>query len=179
LYTLGRMLTYAVLGALIVASMLSVPELSYALQKYMNKLVGPVLIIVGMVLLELISFDLPASGLLEKLRQRADMLGGASAFLLGVLFALSFCPVSAALFFGSLVPLAVKYKSGLLLPSLFGIGTGLPVLAFAVLLAAGASWVGKAYNKLTQVELWARRITGVIITAVGIYFCLAYIFNLL
>jgi len=179
LYTLGRMLTYAVLGALIVASMLSVPELSYALQKYMNKLVGPVLIIVGMVLLELISFDLPASGLLEKLRQRADMLGGASAFLLGVLFALSFCPVSAALFFGSLVPLAVKYKSGLLLPSLFGIGTGLPVLAFAVLLAAGASWVGRAYNKLTQLELWVRRITGVIITAVGIYFCLAYIFNLL
>ena len=76
LYTLGRVLTYAVIAALIVASVLSVPELSYVLQKYMNKLLGPVLIIVGMVLLELISFNLPASGLLEKLRQRAAMLGG-------------------------------------------------------------------------------------------------------
>jgi len=96
----------------------------------------------------------------------------------GVVFALSFCPVSAALFFGSLVALSIKSGSCILLPSLYWIGTGLPVVVFAVLAVLGAQSVARAFNKLTQVEWWARRITGGIFVIVGVYLCLRYIFCL-
>jgi threonine/homoserine/homoserine lactone efflux protein len=94
-----------------------------------------------------------------------------------MLFALSFCPVSAALFFGSLVPLALQNEAPVSLPALYGIGTALPVLAFAVLIAGGAESVSKAFNRLAQVDKWARTVTGVVFVGVGIYFCLAYIFQ--
>ena len=177
LYTLGRMLTYVVLGIILVSTALSVPRVSYLLQKYMNKLLGPILILVGMILLELISFNISGSGLSEKMQKRVESLGIWGAGLLGIVFALSFCPVSAALFFGSLVPLSVKCGSGFALPALYGLGTGLPVFLFAVLLAFGAKSVGKAFNKLTQLERWIRRATGAIFILIGIYYCLAHIFG--
>jgi cytochrome c-type biogenesis protein len=176
-YTLGRMLTYAILGILIVTSVLSIPQLSYILQKYINKILGPVLILVGMILLELIQINISGSALSAKMQKRAESLGIWGAGLLGIVFALSFCPISAALFFGSLIPLSVKCNSTVVLPALYGIGTALPVLLFAVLLALGAKSLGKAFDKLTQIELWIRRITGAIFILIGIYYCLAYIFN--
>jgi cytochrome c biogenesis protein CcdA len=112
------------------------------------------------------------------MQKRFESWGIWGAGLLGVIFALSFCPISAALFFGSLIPLSVKSGSGLMLPALYGLGTGLPVLLFAVLIAFGAQWVGRAFNKLTQLELWIRRVTGGIFILVGIYYCLMYIFNI-
>ncbi len=177
LYTVGRMLTYIVLGILFVTTALSVPQVSYLLQKYMNKLLGPVLIIVGMILLELISFNLSRSGVSEKMQKRIESLGIYGAGLLGIIFAMSFCPVSAALFFGSLIPLSLKYDSGFILPALFGLGTGLPVFIFAVLLAFGAQSIGKTFNKLTRLEWWIRRATGVVFVLIGIYYCLTYIFG--
>ncbi|MHC4193087.1 MAG: aromatic aminobenezylarsenical efflux permease ArsG family transporter [Planctomycetota bacterium] len=179
LYTLGRILAYVALGSLLVTSVLSIPQLSYFLQKYMNKILGPILIFVGMILLELISISISGPGLSERMQKRVEILGIWGAALLGIVFALSFCPTSAALFFGSLIPLAVKYKSGFTLPALYGFGTGLPVLFFAVLIAFGAQSVGKAFNKLTQLERWIRRITGVIFIVIGIYFCLTHIFGIL
>jgi cytochrome c biogenesis protein CcdA len=179
LYTLGRILAYVALGSLLVTSVLSIPQLAYFLQKYMNKILGPILIFVGMILLELISINISGPGLSERMQKRVEILGIWGAALLGIVFALSFCPTSAALFFGSLIPLAVKYKSGFTLPALYGLGTGLPVLLFAVLIAFGAQSVGKAFNKLTQFECWIRRITGVIFIVIGIYFCLTHIFGIL
>jgi cytochrome c biogenesis protein CcdA len=99
------------------------------------------------------------------------------AGLLGMVFALSFCPVSAALFFGSLLPLAIKYESSVLLPSLYGVATGLPVLLFAILVALGAQSLGRAFNKLTRIEWWARRITGAVFVVVGVYYSLTFIFG--
>ena len=90
---------------------------------------------------------------------------------------LSLCPLSAALFFGSLIPVAVKCGSGVLLPALYGVGTGLPVLLFGFLIALGARSLGSAFDKLSRVEWWARRITGGVFIAVGIYYSLAYIFG--
>ena len=176
LYTIGRMLTYIVLGILFVSTALSVPQVSYLLQKYMNKLLGPVLIIVGMILLELISFNLSGSGVSEKMQKRIESLGICGAGLLGIIFAMSFCPVSAALFFGSLIPLSLKYDSGFMLPAVYGLGTGLPVFVFAVLIAFGAQSIGRAFNKLTRVEWWIRRTTGIIFVLIGFYYCLTYIF---
>lgn len=177
LYTAGRTLTYVVLGVLLVSSLLSAPYLSHALQKYMNKALGPLLILIGMVLLELISVSFSGSGVSEKMQKRVNAMGMSGAMLLGLVFALSFCPVSAALFFGSLIPLALRCESGVILPSAYGIATGLPVLVFAVLIALGARRVGQTYNKLVVFEKWARRVTGAIFVVVGIYYCLLHIFG--
>ncbi len=177
LYTVGRTLTYTVLGALLVASLLSAPRLSHMLQKYMNLAMGPLLIIVGMVLLELISFARKGGGVSEKMQKRVDRLGMWGALLLGIVFAISFCPVSAALFFGSLLALAVTNESGIILPAVYGIGTALPVLVFAVLIAFGANRIGKTYNRMAAFEYWARRTTGLVFIAAGIYYSLTYIFG--
>jgi len=179
LYTAGRVLTYTVLGVLLVSSLLSAPSAALILQKYMNQILGPVLILIGMLLLEIISLGSFGSGLAARLQKRADRWGVLGALLLGVVFALSFCPVSAALFFGSLLTIAVKAKSGILLPAVYGIGTGLPVLAFAILIAAGARSLAKVFDKVTAFERWARRVTGVVFLGIGIYYTLAYVFRVL
>ncbi len=179
MYSLGRMLTYLIIAIVVISSILAIPEISNTLQKYMNKLLGPILIIVGMFLLELLSFSLPRIRTGDKMQKRIAGSGVMGAGLLGMLFALSFCPTSAALFFGSLIPLSLKHESNILLPSIYGIGTALPVFVFSFLIAFSAQMVGKVFNKLTQIELWVRRITGGVFIIVGIYFCLIYIFRVL
>lgn len=176
-YVLGRMLAYLGLGMALIAGLLSAPQLSVFLQKYMNRILGPVLILVGMVLLDLLRFNLAGGGVGERMQERAGKGGVWGAGLLGFLFALSFCPVSAALFFGSLIPLSVKDGSSVLYPLMYGAGTGLPVIVFAMMIAFGAKSISALYRKLTRVELWARRVTGAIFIAVGVYYSLIYIFE--
>lgn len=177
LYAAGRTATYLVLGVVLSASLLSISGVSYFLQTWMNRLLGPLLIIVGMFLLELIALPSGSgSSWSERLQARADKLGVWGAALLGLLFALSFCPTSAALFFGSLLPLAVKNGSAVAFPALYGIGTALPVLAFGVAIALGAKGLGQAFRRVSAFELWARRITGAVFIAVGIYLCVRYLF---
>ena len=178
LYTLGRTLTYLVLGIVLVYSLLSAPALSFILQKYMNMVLGPLLILVGMVLLEFITFNINSGGISEKMRLRVEQSGIWGAGLLGILFALSFCPTSAALFFGSLLPLAIQQKSGVLVPASYGLATGLPVLLFAVCIALGANWVARLYDKVVIFEKYARYATGAIFILVGIYYTLAHAFGL-
>lgn len=177
-YTLGRTLTYLVLGIFLVKSLLAAPYLSQVLQKYMNMLLGPILILVGMVLLELINPRVGGFTISERMQKRATGWGLGGALLLGIVFALSFCPTSAALFFGSLIPLAVKSESSVMLPFVYGAGTGLPVLLFALLIAFSAQSLGKFFNKLTQFEFWARRVTGVLFIIIGIYYTLVYVFGI-
>lgn len=177
LYIFGRTLTYAVLGIMLVSSLLSAPALSHILQKYMHLALGPILILVGMVLLELISFPLPSFGGGGSMQARIDALGAWGALLLGILFALSFCPVSAALFFGSLLPLAVQHQSGILLPVLYGIATGLPVALFSLVIACGLQRLAEAYKALTGFEVWARRLTGILFIGIGLYYCVTKIFG--
>ncbi|MHC4605665.1 MAG: aromatic aminobenezylarsenical efflux permease ArsG family transporter [Planctomycetota bacterium] len=177
LYTAGRTLTYVALGVLLVWSLLSAPHVSHVLQKYMNKLLGPVLILVGMVLLDLIRLKLSGSGIGEKMQKRVEALGMWGALLLGIVFALSFCPLSAALFFGSLIPVAVRCGSGVIVPTAYGVGTGLPVLVFAVVIGLGARSLGRTFERMRVFERWARRVTGVVFIAVGVYYCLTYIYR--
>jgi cytochrome c biogenesis protein CcdA len=173
LYTSGRSLAYLALGSLLVSSLLSAPLLAHTLQKYMNRALGPVLILVGLVLLGAITFSLPGGGIGDKLQKKVESMGVWGAGLLGLLFALSFCPTSAALFFGSLLPLALHQQSGVMLPGVYGIATGLPVLLFAVLIALGANKVGRAFNRIQAFERWARRVTGALFILIGIYYCLS------
>jgi cytochrome c biogenesis protein CcdA len=177
MYAAGRTLTYVLLAAGIVASLLSIPELSDALQMNMNRLVGPVLIIAGIALLGVIPMPDLGTQLGESIQAKASTWGLAGAGLLGILFALSFCPVSAALFFGSLIPLAVTGGSAVSMPSLYGLGTAIPVITFSILLAAGSKALSRVFATLTRLEWWARRGTGVAFILIGVYYTLRFVFE--
>ncbi len=180
LYTAGRSLVYLALGAAAVWSLMSLVTVSSFLQGTFQRLIGPLLILIGLLLLGLVKLDLGGGvGFGEGLQRRVDRAGIWGAGLLGVLFALSFCPVSAGLFFGSLVPLAVDQGSPVALPALFGVGTALPVAAFALLAAAGAGWLGRALDRVQVFERWARRVTAVVFIVVGVYETLRSTFYLI
>lgn len=178
LYTLGRSAVYVAIAAILVASLLSAPTVSVTLQKYMNKLLGPMLILLGMILLGLITLPSRGSDLGQKVGQRVADWGVWAGLVLGVVFALSFCPASAALYFAGLIPMCVKAESSILLPLVFGISTALPVVIFAILIAISANAMATAFNSITAFERWARRVTGVIFLLIGIYFSLAFIFKI-
>ncbi len=169
-YTLGRILAYAIIGVLIIKSLLSVPAVAHFLQGNMNKLFGPALVVVGVLLLDIFKFSLPGMNLSCDRQNRLADSGSWGALGLGSLFALSFCPVSAALFFGSLIPLALKTKGGAMLPLFYGLGTGLPVLFFAIAIALGVKSLNQWFHKLARLELYTRRSTGVIFIIVGVYY---------
>jgi cytochrome c-type biogenesis protein len=177
LYTLGRSIAYVGVGVVIVASLLAVPDLSFFLQRNINKILGPILIVLGILLLGVLRLNISGPGYGVRLQQRVDRLGMWGAGVLGLLFALSFCPISAGLFFGGLIPIAIERQSSVLLPTVFGIGTALPVVVFAIVIAFGAHHLGKAFNRLTQIERWARRVTGAVFVAAGVYLTLAYVFG--
>jgi len=179
LYTLGRALVYTAIGVLLVMSLLSAPAVSLTLQTWMNKLLGPILILVGMVMLGLLRLSFRGRGMSKRLQQRVERWGVLGALGLGALFALSFCPVSATLFFGSLLPLAVKHGSGILLPFVYGIGTAVPVVIFAIVLAFGTRWLGRLFERVTLIERWVRFFTGIIFIGVGVYMSLVYVYRVL
>jgi cytochrome c-type biogenesis protein len=198
LYTLGRCLLYLGLAALLATTALSIPAVSVFLQKYMHLVLAPIFLLLGMFLVGLITTNLGGAGMTEGMQKKVDAMGVWGALLLGVLFAVSFCPTSAAWFFG-LIALIMGSEAGaittllakvgislpeaslpggtLVLPFIYGIGTALPVLMVAFLLAYSAKSVGKTYNMLSKVEWWARQVTGWIFILAGVYFSLKYAFE--
>lgn len=177
LYTAGRTLAYVGLGAGITAGLLAGGGTSRFLQLYLNEILGPLLILLGMVLLGMLGGAASLNLAGDTLQKQAAKRGAWFALPLGALFALSFCPVSAGLFFGALVPLAVKNGSYLALPTVYGVGTALPVIAFAFLIVFGGKYLGKAFNCLTQVDLWFRRAAGSLFVLAGLYYCLTHIYG--
>lgn len=178
LYATGRTMAYVLLGTVITAGLLGSADVSRFLQKYMNEALGPILILLGLVLLGWIGSGASMHLGAEKLQEKAKNGGIVWAVPIGFLFALSFCPVSAGLFFGGLLPLAIHHESSVLLPVIYGIGTSLPVVLFAILLALGSTYVAKAFNRLTQIEIWIRRLAGTAFILAGIYYCLTHIFEI-
>jgi len=178
LYTVGRCLAYLAVGIFVTKGLLSIPGVSNFLQKYLNLLIGPLMLAVGLLLLGIFNFNLGGGGMGKNLQTKIDKMGIWGAGVLGLIFALAFCPTSAGLFFGGLIPLAVKSNSAFLIPILYGIGTALPVIGFSLLLAFGAHLVGAAFNKLTAIEIWVRRITAAVMILVGIALILKHNFGL-
>jgi len=174
-YTAGRMVSYAVLGFLIIHSLLSVPAVANFLQKYLNKAFGPILIVTGLFLLDVFKFNLPGLSLSQKHQNKLAESGIGGAFVLGAFFALVFCPVAAALFFGSLIPLALEHKAGVVLPFIYGIGTGVPVLGFAIAIAVGVKSLSPWFEKIAVLEGYMRKITGAVFILVGIYYFFIYL----
>ncbi|MEW5796180.1 MAG: aromatic aminobenezylarsenical efflux permease ArsG family transporter [Candidatus Zixiibacteriota bacterium] len=175
MYTLGRSAVYVAVGALTVAGTMAVPKLSFFLQNHFNEFLGPILLVAGLILLGALRFKGTGPAVAEGTQERLARQGLWGGGLLGVLFALSFCPVSAALYFGSLIPLAVKSQSTILVPTVFGIGTAIPVVAFAVLIAVGTRFIGGVFNRLTALERWARLTTGVVFVLIGLYLSAVHI----
>jgi len=174
-YTLGRAVSYTVLAVIIFlgADQFSV---SGTFQKYGEKIIGPLLIIIGLFMLDILKIKFPGLG---KLTQRFEEKGTKNywdVLLLGILFALAFCPYSGVLYFGMLIPITISSASGLYLPVVFAIATGIPVIIFAWLIAFTISGVGVLYNRIKTFEKWFRRIISVLFIGVGIYYVINVFF---
>lgn len=178
-YTLGRTLCYLTINLIIVAGVVSIPGVANFLQLHMNRLLGPVLCITGLFILELVPLKLPSFSPAQARLQILGKSGFMGAVLLGYVFAMTFCPVSAAFFFGSVIPMAVKYHSRVVFPLVYGIGTALPVIGVAFIMAYSTRIAGIFLDRLSRVERWLRRITGSLFILIGVYFCLKYIFRLI
>ncbi len=176
LYTLGRMISYSVLGILIIVAGLEIPGVASFLQDFGEQILGPLLIVVGLIMLNIdrLSFSL-GGGKLSSIGGKVADRGMIGGLLLGVLFALAFCPYSAVLFFGVLIPLALKTTGGVTLPAVFAIGTGLPVLIFGMLISIGVSRVSTWLNALTRAEKIIRVIVSIIFIGIGIYYVVLWI----
>lgn len=178
-YGAGRVIAYVALGGLITAAVLSATSISSALQSVMAKIIGPLLILAGMVVLKLLPSPASMGVPFAKKAERFKGTSIAGAGLLGFLCALAFCPVSAALFFGSLIPLSIEHKHGLLYPMLYGVATAFPVVTLGVGLALGAHWAGTILKQLPRIEQISRQITGIVFILAGLYLTAKYVFALI
>ncbi|MGD9639090.1 MAG: aromatic aminobenezylarsenical efflux permease ArsG family transporter [Alphaproteobacteria bacterium] len=176
-YTLGRALAYILIGFFIVKSIIGSQILALNLQLYMNSILGPLMIITGLVILDILRLPFPNLGAGNKLQKVVEKMGLLGCVLLGFVFALSFCPVSTALFFGGLIPIAIEHKSSFFIPAVYGVATGIPVLIFAFVIAFSTKKLGLIFNKVSVFEQYARKITGVIFIITGAYFVYYYILN--
>ena len=168
MYTIGRAITYTVI-ALVIYFGSDQLQFSGFFQRYGGKVLGPLLIIMGLFMLDIIRISFPGFSKLTSGLQNKKKWGYLDALLLGLLFALAFCPYSGVLYFGMLVPLTIASAAGLYLPAVFAIATGIPVIIFAWILAYTLSGVGGFYNKLKIFELWFRRLIAIVFILVGIY----------
>jgi cytochrome c biogenesis protein CcdA len=170
LYALGRSLAYICLAALIVASLLEVSPLAVFLQKWIGRITGPLLILVGLFLSGILRLPSLGGNLAGRAGEHVSRWGAAGSCLLGTVFALSFCPVSAALFFGSLLPIALERESSVLVPLAYGLGTGLPVLVLAWTLMGGVQAASHFFQKVADWERPARIATAIIFILAGLYY---------
>lgn len=169
IYTLGRAISYTTLG-LILFFGANQMKVSLIFQGWGEKLLGPILILIGLFMLDIFTIKLPAfSGLTDRIGEQSKKSHW-STLLLGMIFAMAFCPYSGVLYFVMLIPITIASASGLYLPIVYAIGTGLPVIVFAWLLAYAVGNVGNMYNKIKIFELWFRRIMSVLFILVGIYY---------
>mgnify|MGYP001169935963 CR=1 FL=1 len=168
IYTVGRAVAYTLL-ALILYVGADQLKISGWFQQYGEKIAGPLLLIIGIFMLDVLKIKFPGVGNLSQRFQKKDRHTYLDVFLLGVLFALAFCPYSGVLYFGMLIPITISSASGLYLPAVFALATGIPVITFAWLIAYTLSGVGKLYNNIKTFELWFRRVVSVLFIVTGIY----------
>ncbi len=169
LYTTGRAISYFGIAFII---FLGADQLKFSgfFQQYGEKFIGPLLLIIGIIMLGIIKINFPAlSGLTSKMENKKRW-GYLDVILLGIIFALAFCPYSGVLYFGMLIPLTVSSASGLVLPVIFAIDTGIPVIIIAWILAYAISGIGTAFNRIKSFEIWFRRVIAVLFIIVGLYY---------
>ena len=171
LYALGRMASYIGLTALIVYAGLNIQAISLFLQEYGEKLIGPFLVVMGILMLEIV--DIPVMGgrgWLQKIELYLGEKGYLGAFLLGVIFALALCPFAAVLFFGMLIPIALKTGDAIIVPAVFAIATALPVIIISLVLTQGVNRVSGMMASVQKMEKWIKWAVAAVFIIVGMYY---------
>lgn len=169
-YTLGRAITYFGLALILYLGASNV-HLARFFQMYGEKIVGPLFLVVGFLMLDFIKISIPGlGGLSEKFKIAASRGSSTMALIMGIVFALAFCPYSGVIYFGMLIPMTITSASGLYLPLIFALATGLPVIIFAYFIAFTLSEVGSLYNKIKVFELWFRKGVAILFIIVGLYY---------
>ena len=178
LYTLGRVVAYTLLGVVLITIIKGGSSL-FGIQKFISKygelILPPVLLLIGLYMLFGSKLRLPSFGFNGNVERFAKH-GGWGAFLLGVLFALAFCPTSGVFYFGMLIPMSATSVMGYLLPILFAIATALPVLIVAWVLAFSAGQIGKVYGQMQTIQWWLNFAVGILFILIGIYYCITVYF---
>ena len=174
LYTLGRTIAYTLLGVVLITVLRSGASV-FGIQKFIatygELILPPALLLIGLFMLFGNRLNLPSCGFGDKGEGLAQR-GGFGALMLGVLFALAFCPTSGVFYIGMLIPMSASVSMGYLLPILFAIATALPVLVVAWILAFSAGQIGAVYGKMQTIQKWLNRVVGVLFIVIGIYYCL-------
>jgi len=168
-YTLGRAITYTLIP-LIIYFGADQFKFSGFFQRYGEKIIGPLLVLIGIFMLDFIRINFPGFGRLSEKMEKRKTWRYIDAVLLGIVFALAFCPYSGVLYFGMLVPLTISSAAGLYLPVIFAIATAIPVIVIAWVLAYTVSGIGVVYNRIKIFELLFRRVIAVVFIVVGIYY---------
>lgn len=169
LYTLGRAISYTAI-ALVIYFGADQFKFSGFFQLYGEKVLGPLLIVIGLFMLDLIKIKFPGLSRLTSRMENKSSFGYFDSILLGMIFALAFCPYSGVLYFGMLIPMTITSASGLWLPFVFAIATGIPVVIFSWILAFSVGSIGGIYNKVKNFESWFRKVVALLFVAVGIYY---------
>ncbi|MFC2151755.1 aromatic aminobenezylarsenical efflux permease ArsG family transporter [Bacteroidota bacterium] len=173
IYTLGRAISYSAIGLLFFFGA-SQFKLTSVLQQWGEKLLGPLLIIIGLIMLGILNFK---TGVVNKIIQKYTenrKVNSVTVLIIGFLFALAFCPYSGVLFFGLLIPMTIASAKGLYLPIIFAFATGLPVIIFAYLIAFTVAGVGRFYNSLRKIEKWFRYIVAIVFIGFGVYYSVIF-----
>lgn len=178
LYTLGRVLSYTILGVVLIM-ILREGSSMFGIQKTIGTwgelLIGPMLLVIGMFMLFGDRLNLPKFGFNGNAEGLARK-GGAGALLIGILFALAFCPTSGVFYFGMLIPMSATAGAGYLLPAVFAVATAIPVLVVAWILAFSVQQMSSFYGRIKTVQKWLNIIVGILFIVIGIYYCFVMFF---
>jgi cytochrome c biogenesis protein CcdA len=173
-YALGRMVTYVAIASFIIWFGLNIQEVSFVLREYGEKILGPLLIIIGLVMLDIFKIRLPEGGQrLNGIKERLSKEGIAGSFALGMVFALAFCPFSAVLFFGMLIPLAIRSADAVVIPAVFAVATSLPVIIFSFVLVYSISSLSSIVKKVRTAEELMRKFVSIVFILIGLYYTLS------
>jgi len=175
IYTSGRIISYTGLAFILYLGADQI-KVSGFFQQYGEKIIGPVLVIAGLFMLGIIKLNIPFINNIGQKLQKKERKGYWDALMIGLIFALAFCPYSSVLYFCILIPMTITSVSGLYLPVVFAIATGIPVIIFAWLIAYTVSGVGKLFNKLKIFEIWLRKIVALLFIGIGIYYIIIIFF---
>jgi cytochrome c-type biogenesis protein len=175
LYTFGRVFSYTLIGALIYFG-LSKFQVAKLFQGNGEKFIGPIMIVIGLIMLDVIKLNFgKTSNLTNQLSEQFKTKGLLGSFLMGALFAMAFCPYSGALFFAMLIPMTLASDLGLVLPVVFSIGTGLPVILFALVIAYSMEKLSYYFKMVTQIEKIMRKVAGITFLLTGLYYINIYL----
>lgn len=170
-YTVGRAITYTLIG-LIIFFGASQFKISGFIQQWGEKILGPILIVVGLLMLGLIKLNIMGIGKLHDKIEQLNRNRFIDVLVMGIVFALAFCPYSGVLYFGMLIPLTITSVSGLYLPIVYAIATGIPVLIFTWIIAYSIANISLYFKRVKTFEYLFRRVVATVFIGIGIYYTL-------